>query len=178
MQRSPKTIAKAFTANVKAKGIETVNAVIDELSQMAKAIRILKLISHFKNPTLSLSQKEEWLKKIGHELKAGEASQRMAMTLLMINQLNSLPKVVAAMKEIRASEFGVGEGEVVTMTPLSSQQKQTVTDLLKKMSGLKEVIVIEKTNPNILGGISVSSGDKLVDATLQRQLKNMLKLVS
>ena len=178
MQRSPKTIAEAFTANVKAKGIEAVNAAIDELAQMAKAIRILRLISHFKNPTLSLSQKEEWLKKIGHAIKVSEASQRMAMTLLMVNQLGSLSKVVASMKEIRASDFGVGEGEVTTMTPLSSHQKQAVTELLKKMSGLKEVIVIEKINRNILGGISVSSGDKLVDATLQRQLRNMLKLVS
>jgi len=178
MQRSPKTIAEAFTANVKAKGIEAVNVAIDELNQMAKAIRILKLTSHFKNPALSLSQKEEWLKKIGHELKVSEASQRMAMALLMINQLSSLTKVVAAMKEIRAEDFGVGEGEVTTMTPLSSHQKQAVTELIKKISGLKEIIIIEKTNPHILGGISVSSGDKLMDATLQRQLRNMLKLVS
>ena len=82
------------------------------------------------------------------------------------------------MKELRLHMFSVGEGHVTTATPLTDEQRETVTALVKKIGNFKEAIIIENTNPNLLGGIAVSAGDMLLDATIKRQLKNILKLVS
>ena len=82
------------------------------------------------------------------------------------------------MKVLRLHMFSVGEGHVTTATPLTSEQREAVNALVKKIGKFNEAILIENTNPNLLGGIAVSAGDRLVDATIKRQLKNILKLVS
>ncbi|MBN1258237.1 F0F1 ATP synthase subunit delta [Candidatus Peregrinibacteria bacterium] len=178
MQQSPKTIASAFMDYIKPEGKETVNAVMNDLVRYSIALRILGISSHFKNPKLSFPAKEDWLKSAGETIAAGKKAQQLVLALLSINQLGILSKVVSAMKELRLCHFGVGEGEAVTAAPLTPEQKKSVTDIVKKMSGLREAIVVGKVNPAVLGGISIASGDKLLDGTLQRQLKNMLKLVS
>jgi len=178
MQRSPKTIALAYINHVKPNGIEAVNSAITELGLIAESVRCLKLASFFKNPSFTFEKKEEWIRKIAGALKISSETQNLAVTLLKINQINSINKVVTCMKELRLEQFGVGEGCVTTVTPLTTEQKDAVNDLIKKIGKFKEAIIIENTNPNLLGGIAVSAGDRLVDATIKRQLKNILKLVS
>lgn len=163
---------------VNPEGIMAVNSAISELTSFSAALRFLKISSHFKNPKLAFAQKQDWLKSIGHEIGAKEASTKMVLALLSMNQLEILSRVVSAMKELRLQNFGIGESKVITAYPLNPQQKKTVTTLIEKISGLKEAIVIEKINPAVLGGIAITSGDKLLDLTIRRQLKNMLKLVS
>ena len=160
------------------KGINTVNTVIDELDLMSTSTRSLRLTSYFKNPKFSQSVKVEWINKICKALKSSDESTNLMLTLLKINQLGSFNKVVSSLKDIRLEKFGIAQGEVTTVIPLSVEQKKNVADLLKNMGNFKEVILTERTNPNIIGGIILSSGDKLYDASIKRQLKNLLKIVS
>jgi len=178
MQGSPKTIASGFMDYLNPKGINTVNSVTDELDLLSGLIRNLRLTSYFKNPHFTDSIKEEWLIKICKSIKASDETVKVMLALLKINQLGSLNKVVSSLKELRLNKYGIGQGEVTTVSPLSADQRKEVVELIKKMSGFKEAIVAEKTNPNIIGGIILSSGDKLYDASIKRQLKNLLKIVS
>ena len=178
MQRSPKTIASGFMDYLNPKGINTVNSVIDELNLLSGLIRSLRLTSYFKNPSFTQTIKEEWLIKICKSIQASDETEKLMLALLKINQLGSLNKVVSSLKELRLNKFGIGQGEVTTVIPLTAEQKKEVVELIKKMGGFKEAIVTEKTNPNIIGGVILSSGDKLYEASIKRQLKNLLKIVS
>lgn len=178
MQQSPKTIGLAFMEYIKPNGIETVNSVINELGLMAEALKFLRITSFFKNPALTADKKEEWIAKIADALKIGPLSRNLTKVLLKVNQLNIISKVVSATKELRLDLFGIGEGHAVSVTPLTTSQREAVTGLIKKIGGFKEAIVIENTNPHVLGGIALTAGDKLADATIKRQLKDILKLVT
>ena len=160
------------------KGINTVNTVIDELDLMSNVTRAVRLTSYFKNPNFSQSIKEEWINKICKSLNVSNESNKLMLALLKINQLGSFNKVVSSLKDIRLNMFGIGQGEVTTVIPLSVEQRKGVEDLLKNMGKFKEVIISEKTNPNIIGGIILSSGNQLYDASIKRQLKNLLKIVT
>ena len=160
------------------KGINTVNPVIDELGLLSGMVRSLRLASYFKNPSFTQSIKEEWLIKICRAVNVSNDTEKLMLALLRINQLQSLNKVVSSLKDIRLNRFGVGQGEVITVSPLAADQKKRVEELIKKIGGFKEAIVTERINPNIMGGIMLSAGDKLYEATIKRQLKNLLKIVS
>jgi ATP synthase F1 delta subunit len=178
MQSSPKKVAAAFIEHMKPKGIEAVNSAINELNLLSSAIQYLKLPSFFKNPKLTVKDKMEWLTKICKSLEIGSDVQKMSFALLNIGMLSSTSKVLQCMKELRLSLFGVGEGTVMSVTPLTDSQKNTAKELLKKIGGFKEVLLKERVNPNLLGGITLSAGDKLVEGSILHQIKNLLKIVS
>ena len=178
MKQSPRTIAASFIENLRAKGVDELNSCISDLGLIAKAVRFLKLTSFFKNPNLDFNRKAEWLSEISDKIGAGTASVKMATALLAVNQLSALPKVVSSMKDMRLTLFGIGEGEVTTASPLTDRQKKETAEILKKAGGFKDAIITEIVNPNILGGIKIAAADRLLDATLQRQIKNMLKIIS
>jgi F-type H+-transporting ATPase subunit delta len=82
--------------------------------------------------------------------------------------------VVAALKEIRVREFKVGEATVVTVKPLTQTQKDRTAKALSKISG-SEVLIREKVNPAILGGLVLKLQDSVIDASLIRKIVEMKK---
>lgn len=178
MKRSPKTIAKAFMDYLNPKGLSTINTVIDELGLMSKSVKSLKLSSYFKNPSFTTTDKAGWIKRISDALGCSDDTFRLTVSLLDEELLPFIGKVVAYMKDMRLMRFNAGEAEVTTVKPMTYEQKRKTEGLIKKISGYKEVILNEKINPNIIGGVVISAGDNLYDGTIKRQLKNMLKIVS
>lgn len=88
-----------------------------------------------------------------------------------------LPKIIEALKEIRLKDYKITEAEVITVTPLSSEQKNRAVKTLKKISGT-DMILTEKINPSILGGLIFKLNDSIVDASLIRKIREMNKLLT
>jgi F-type H+-transporting ATPase subunit delta len=61
--------------------------------------------------------------------------------------------------------------DVVTAQPLSSALKHRITELLGGKK--KNIHISEHVDPSILGGIVVTLGNRLFDASLRTQLKDM-----
>jgi F-type H+-transporting ATPase subunit delta len=178
MKRSPKNIAKAFMDILEPQGLSVISTAIDELGLMSKCVKSLRLSSFFKNPGLTSHQKSEWIKKFSDALGCSDITFKLTVSLLAEGLLPSIGKVVSAMKDQRLIRHNVGEAEVITVKGLTPEQREKAEKLIKKMCGYNTVIMNERINPNIIGGIIINSGDMLYEGTIKRQLKNMLKIVS
>jgi len=145
---------------------------------MSKCVKALRISSYFKNPSFTSEQKAGWIKRISDALGSSDETYKLTVSLLQEELLPYIGKVVASMKDLRLEKYNVGEAEVTSVTPLTPDQRKRVEELAKKMGGYKEILLNERINPNIIGGVIITSGDKLYEGTIKRQLKNMLKIVS
>lgn len=70
-------------------------------------------------------------------------------------------------------EQGIIEAEIVSARPLNKKQLAMLANELTIMTAAKQVVLIEKINPEILGGFIIKLPDRLLDASYQRQVRNL-----
>ena len=65
---------------------------------------------------------------------------------------------------------GMARAEVVVAVPLDDNRRERVERFLEELSG-KQVVVAERVDPSILGGLVARVGDVLVDGSLRTRLR-------
>ena len=87
---------------------------------------------------------------------------------------NVIPEMANSFIEQYRSHKNILTAVVTSANGLDAATKQKALDLVKsQMSG--EVELVEKVNPNIIGGFILKIGDKQLDKSVARQLSNMKK---
>lgn len=98
---------------------------------------------------------------------------KFATYLVSIGALQRWPVIAAAYRQYWQKQQGIVEAEVYSVRPLTKQQLKTLADELAILIAAKKVVIIEKIDPKILGGIIVRLPDRLLDASYQRQVYNL-----
>lgn len=63
--------------------------------------------------------------------------------------------------------------EVVTALKLTDNQRQTVTDKVKQLTGANEVELTTTIDPDIIGGVIIKVGSQVFDSSLRGQLRRI-----
>lgn len=66
----------------------------------------------------------------------------------------------------------IGVAEIITATPLSADLKSKIITQLKKQEG-REMEIIEKIDPSLIGGLVIRIGDKQFDGSISRKLSDL-----
>jgi F-type H+-transporting ATPase subunit delta len=71
---------------------------------------------------------------------------------------------------------GITKVEITSATPLDKSTTAQITDrLLNSNLGLKTIELSAKVNPEIIGGLIIQIGDKLIDDSVAFKLKKISK---
>ena len=68
----------------------------------------------------------------------------------------------------------VVKAKVESVIPLTEEQLELLRDSLNKMTG-KQVLLSTQINPELLGGISIQMGDRVIDGSVKFKLEGMLE---
>lgn len=68
----------------------------------------------------------------------------------------------------------IAVAEIISATALDDNQRKKIQEAVKKVVG-REVELIEKITPDIIGGLIVRVGDKQFDGSIARKLKELKK---
>jgi len=63
--------------------------------------------------------------------------------------------------------------EVTSTVELNGDQKHTVCERVKSMTGAREVEIETKIDPSLLGGVIIQVGSEIVDSSLRGQLRRI-----
>ena len=105
-------------------------------------------------------------------------AQKMALSDTMANLLGLLadkrrlfvlPGIVAALRDMLATDRGEMTAEVTTATPLSDEQRKTLAATLSEKFG-KTVGIKETVDASILGGLIVKVGSRMIDTSIASKL--------
>ena len=93
-------------------------------------------------------------------------------------QLKLASKVIAKFNEIWNKQNGIVEAEVTSREKLDKDVLTRVSTYVSTRYKAKKVIINNKIDLNIKGGIVIKVGDEVMDGSIQAQLSSLKKLLT
>ena len=100
---------------------------------------------------------------------------RFADRLRRDGQTRNLPRIVGKFSELWNASHGIVEAEVVSRIPLGVAEKVTIERAIAQLYGAKEVIITNRVDELIRGGVVIRVGDELLDGSIATQLTRLRK---
>lgn len=123
----------------------------------------------FKSPVVSVDEKRHILEKLLKSLGAGKVVTNFCLLLADKGRLPSLRHIATYYGTLLDAEEGIIRGHLLTAVPLDEKKKTELKKLLEKKAG-KSLELAFDVDKSILGGVVLSVGDRVLDASLRAQL--------
>ena len=116
--------------------------------------------------------REEY-RRIGRgDYSVGVLGINLMLLLASRNLVHLLPAIADRFQELLDAHNGVSRAEAVSAVPLDDRQRRSVERALADMYG-GEIRLTSRVDPEILGGMVIRIGDKVLDGSARTRLQNM-----
>ena len=115
------------------------------------------------SPRVSQEQKEQLIDRIFRD-RVDPLVLNFLKVLCRRNRIGSLKYIQAAATELREEALGQSRILVTSAQPLSDDQRNAITARMGEMLGM-QVVLREKVDASLLGGIVIRVGDKVFDGS-------------
>lgn len=88
-------------------------------------------------------------------------------------KMNHADGILFALKDLFDKERGVVKAHITVQTRLSDKEKVELRTMLKQKYNASDVVLIEKVDERILGGIRIKVGEEVYDATIKNKLAGL-----
>lgn len=129
------------------------------------------------SPVLSSEQQSKAVGALLTKIEAGDLTKNFFKLLTRNRRLSQAAGVVRAFKGLAAQARGEVTAEVTTATALNEEQTAALKATLKESVG-KDVQLMTKVDPSLLGGLIVKIGSRMVDSSLRTKLSSMKATLS
>lgn len=129
-----------------------------------------QVMSVFKSPKVGVEVKQELIKKAVD----GRFSKLLVNTLLVMaekRRLAEVPGVANAFQALVDAHVGRERVQVSTAVEMDDDTRAQVKDSIAEQLG-KQVILEEKVDPTLIGGLVFTYGDTRVDGSVRRRLQS------
>lgn len=112
--------------------------------------------------------------KTAAAIKDGDAQamQRLAAYLVDTRRTDEAELIVRDIEQALV-RYGVVLADVISARELSTEAKKSLEAFIKSNTGADEIVLREHIDPDVIGGMRVSYGDKLLDATVATKLERL-----
>jgi F-type H+-transporting ATPase subunit delta len=144
-----------------------------DLGSLGRAIGesrdLARLIS---SPVVSREAQARAMDALAGELGLSEVVRNFLGVLAKQRRLAPLPTMIAEFRRQLATHRGEETAEVSSAVPLDEAQLASVTDAVAAYAG-RPVQLTAKVDPELIGGLVVRLGSRMVDASLKTKLQNL-----
>ncbi len=149
---------------------------LEDLTQLADSITNQEFGEILAAPRIAASQKERIVREaLGSSV--GPLALNLMFLLVSRNAIHSLPEVADRYQEMLDAHRGIERAEVVSAVPLDDAQRDSVADMLERTSG-KEIRLSARVDPEILGGMVIRVGDRVMDGSARTRLQSMRREIA
>ncbi|SMO67197.1 F0F1 ATP synthase subunit delta [Melghirimyces algeriensis] len=120
------------------------------------------------HPRVRSEEKKEVYDKLFSDLS--DLSRNLLHLLAERNRENVIEAIGAEYRSLVHDAKGIAEAEVITPRPLSKAKEKELISVFQKKIG-KSLVIINRVDSDILGGVIVRIGDRLYDGSLVNKLK-------
>lgn len=155
-------------------GRDLIHEVAEELEQVCELARSDPKFRMFLNsPLLEPAARGESLKVILSN-RVTDLLMRFMLVLNDNNRLSHLQMIEAAFLQLVNEHWGRIEVDVTTAQPMDSTTRDAVIKQLHDVLG-KDPVVHAHVDPELIGGVTMRIGDKLIDGSVATQLRKLEK---
>jgi len=147
-----------------------VTADINDLLLILEESRLLQ--EYFANPIVNVSVKKELIKKV-FSPNLNKTTVKFLYLLADRRRLNILEEVAEKYLELVYQLKNVKIAEVTSVVQLDLEQEVLLTEFLVDSTESNDIELLMTIDESILGGLVVKIGSKVVDMSLQGELRKM-----
>jgi F-type H+-transporting ATPase subunit delta len=141
-----------------------------DLQKMAVLAQNAEFISVMENPSFSFQNKSRLLES---QLKGiSPLASNLALILTSQGKFRLIEGINAAYQELLDSFYGIDKAEVITAVPLDDQERLKLSNYLSGITG-KKIVLKEKVDPHIIGGVIARVSGKIIDGSTSSQLASL-----
>jgi F-type H+-transporting ATPase subunit delta len=148
--------------------------VADDIGAFAKVLREEKRFRNFlMSPTVDTPEKKELLQAVIGERASG-LFVKFVMLLVDKKRLGAMEEIAVAYTYLWEEQQGIIEVKCVTAIPLDHDLQTRARQVIEEKSG-KKCRLTTITNPDVIGGMILFAGDKIIDGSIRHQLDSVRK---
>ena len=102
----------------------------------------------------------------------GEAPLNLARLLRRKGRLALGPSIASYFRELLDERRGIARAEVRTAVEIGDERRRWFADRLAELTG-KEIEVDAQVDPDLIGGVVVRIGDRLIDGSTRSRLRGL-----
>lgn len=125
-----------------------------------------------KSPAYSLGEKHGVLMQVLKKADMGVLTSNFLALVAKNNRLSVAPDMVSAFNALMAKHKGEVSAQVTSASELSQAHKDALAKTLKSTIG-QDVKIDTMVDPDLLGGLIVKVGSKMIDNSLRTKLNNL-----
>ncbi|NMA70027.1 MAG: F0F1 ATP synthase subunit delta [Desulfitobacterium sp.] len=149
--------------------LDVIEAEVQEINKLVEEnTEVSTLLYH---PHISISEKKEVFNKILSG-NVSETVRKFLNLLLDRRRQNYLGEIVKEFGRLADEARNIVEAKVSSAVPLNEAQIEKLEKELARITG-KNVRMIREVNPDLIGGLKVQIGDRVMDGTVAYKLKRI-----
>lgn len=143
-----------------------------DLEIMAQVMREPGFYALLENPALHFSEKAVLLKQQLADISP--EALNLAFLLVDKGRLRILPEIIDEFDRMLDAHYGIEKVEVITALVLSDAEKESIKQGMETLLN-KKVVLDNKVQEDIVGGLVIRIGDRLIDGSVITKLKTLEK---
>lgn len=150
--------------------LEQVEADVKSFQSMLASSEDLRRM--VRSPVISAEAQAKALAVILDKAGIGGLTGNFLKLIARNRRLFAAADMMKSFRALLARERGEVSADVASAHPLSPEQMQLLADTLKTSIG-KNVQINTRVDPNLLGGLIVKVGSRMIDSSLRTKLNNL-----
>ncbi len=149
----------------------------EELDSLNKTLGESPEIEHvLQSPVVGVHEKSDIVKQLLESMSASRIFSNFCLLLAEKGRLPYLRKIGDHYADLLDAENNVVRGSLTSAVALDAKKQGQIKAQLKKKSG-KDIELSFNVDPSILGGMVLTVGDRVLDASLRAQLSNLREII-
>ena len=151
----------------------SLEGVINDLNCVSSSVSgSTELKTLLANPLINSQTKKNVVKSVFTD-KIDSNTLKFLLVLCDRGRISYLESIVDKALELAYKAASIETVKVISSVPFTSTQQEALISKLKKMTGADQIRLDITTNSNLIGGFIVQVGSKIIDTSIQGQLKQL-----
>lgn len=149
--------------------------VFEDMQQLLNLFKHSReFVAVLKSPVITADKKQKII-DASITGKISELSSSFIRLMIRKGRESYLPEVVPSFISQYKTHKNIYIVKLTTVSPLSEEMKTAIVDRIKATSEMQNIELQTLVDPSLVGGFVLEAGDRLVDASIAYDLKNIAK---
>lgn len=153
--------------------LENVYADMQWLNSVCKSNR--DFVNLLRSPVIKADAKKKILTAVVAQGNFNQITGAFNNLLITKGRESNLPEIVTAFITAYKAHKNINVIKLTTAGPVSDSMRNAIVEQVKKSTKFENVELEETVNPELIGGFVLQVGDKLVDASVAYDLREIAK---
>jgi len=159
-----------FELGLEEKALEQIEVDLNRFGEALDAVEDLQRL--VKSPMFSAEEQGQALAAILDELKIAGLTENFLLLLAKNRRLFATPDMIRAFRALLTAHRGEMSATVTTAAKLTDSQITALKQALQATFG-KDVMLDQRVDPSLIGGLVVKVGSRMIDTSLRTKLTSL-----